>query len=80
MDDPQQNAAAKSTYVGENGTPIDIIKCAKDMYEKDSQWASLAFRVAKSDLSEYEMNLIKTVVQALLEYFQKEKSKQQEHM
>jgi hypothetical protein len=50
------------------------------MFEKDSEWASLAFRVAKSNLSEWEMNLIKNVVQALLEYFQKEKNKQLEHM
>jgi HTH-type transcriptional regulator, competence development regulator len=80
MDDLKRNVVDENICAGENGVPIDIVKCAKDMYEKDSEWASLAFRVAKSDLSEWEMNLIKTVVQALLEYFQKEKSKQREHM
>jgi HTH-type transcriptional regulator, competence development regulator len=80
MDVPKQNVADENIYVDENGKPIDIAKCAKDMYEKDSEWAKLAFRVAKSDFSEWEMNLIKTVVVALLEYFQNEKSKQREHM
>jgi transcriptional regulator with XRE-family HTH domain len=75
MNDPKQNVVDENIYINENGIHIDIVKYAKDMYEKDSQWANLAFRVAKSDLSEWEMDIIKTVVQALLEYFQKEKSK-----
>jgi hypothetical protein len=59
MDDSKPNAVDENIYVGKNSIPIDIVKCTKDMYEKDSEWANLAFRVANSDLSEYEMEMTK---------------------
>lgn len=45
------------------------------MYEKDSEWANLAFSVAESGLSEYEMGMLTTMVEASLEYFLKNRER-----
>jgi HTH-type transcriptional regulator, competence development regulator len=62
-------------YRDENGKLIDITRSAKQMYDKDSQWANLAFRVTSAGLSEAEINQIKTSTKALLELFLKDKKK-----
>jgi hypothetical protein len=43
------------------------------MYEKDSEWANLAYRVTASDLNDSEMELIKAQTKSLLEQFIKNK-------
>jgi transcriptional regulator with XRE-family HTH domain len=59
----------------EDGNLIDIVRRAKDMYEKDSQWANLAYRVSSSDLSEKELDIIKASTEVLLQQFLKSKKK-----
>lgn len=62
-------------YRDENNNVVDISRRAKDMYEKDSEWANLAYRVSASDLSEMEMELIKAQTKALLDQFLKNRKK-----
>jgi hypothetical protein len=45
------------------------------MYKKDSKWATHAYRVTSSDLSEAELDIIKAQTESLLEQFLKNKSK-----
>ena len=45
----------ENLYRDDNGKLVDIITRAKDMYEKDSSWANLAYRVTAAnptDMSE----------------------------
>ncbi|WIF95094.1 helix-turn-helix domain-containing protein [Caminicella sporogenes] len=63
----------ESVFRDENGKVIDIEQRAKEMYQKDSDWANLAYRVSTSELTEDEMELIKAQTQALLEQFLKKK-------
>ncbi len=64
----------ENVYRDEKGHLIDITRRAKDMYEKNSSWANLAYRVTASDLSESEVNIIKAQTKALLEQFIKNKN------
>lgn len=59
----------------EDGNLIDIVKRAKDMYQKDSQWANIAYRVSNSELSEKELDIIKASTEVLLQQFLKSKNK-----
>jgi HTH-type transcriptional regulator, competence development regulator len=63
----------ENIYRDENGRLIDIIRNAKDMYEKDSEWANIAFRVTSADLSQTELNAIKAATEAMLDQFLKSK-------
>jgi Predicted transcriptional regulators len=54
-------------YRDEDGKLIDITRRAKDMYQKDSKWANLAYRVSSSDLSKEELDIIKANTSLLLE-------------
>jgi transcriptional regulator with XRE-family HTH domain len=65
----------ENIYRDEEGRLIDISRRAKDMYEKDSKWANLAYRVTSSDLSETELNIIKAQTEVLLEQFLKNRKK-----
>ncbi|MGI6712857.1 MAG: helix-turn-helix domain-containing protein [Bacillota bacterium] len=62
-------------YRDENNKVVDIFRRATDMYEKDSEWANLAYRVSAADLSKTEMDLIKAQTKSLLEQFIKIKNK-----
>ncbi len=64
----------ENVYRDEKGHLIDITRRAKDMYENNSSWANLAYRVTASDLSESEVNIIKAQTKALLEQFIKNKN------
>jgi len=61
-------------YRDENGQLVDIFTRAKDMYQKDNNWANLAYRVSSSNLSESELDVIKVQTEALLEQFLKHKN------
>lgn len=63
----------ESIFYDEKGRIIDIEQLAKEMYQKDSEWANLAYRVSTAELDEDEMSLIKAQTQALLEQFLKKK-------
>ncbi|MCR4437319.1 MAG: transcriptional regulator [Peptococcaceae bacterium] len=63
----------ESIYRDENGKVIDIEQRAKEMYQKDRDWANLAYRVTAEKLTEDERALIKAQTQALLEQFLKKK-------
>jgi transcriptional regulator with XRE-family HTH domain len=65
----------ENIYRDEEGKLIDITRSAKKMYEKDSEWANLAFRVTSADLSKTELNAIKAATEAMLEQFLKNKKK-----
>lgn len=64
----------ENIYKDENGHLIDIVRRAKDMYEKNSDWVNLAYRVTASDLSEAEVEIIKAQTELLLNQFLKNKS------
>lgn len=63
----------ETVYKDESNRVVDIARRAKDMYEKDSEWANLAYRVTASDLNDSEMELIKAQTKSLLEQFLKNK-------
>lgn len=68
-----QPSYAETVYKDELNRVINIASRTKDMYEKDSEWANLAYKVATSDLIDSEMELIKAQTKALLEQFLKNK-------
>lgn len=63
----------ENLYRDKEGNLIDILRHTKDMYEKDSAWANLAYRVSTADLTETELNIIKAQTEVLLEQFLKNK-------
>jgi len=63
----------ETIYRDEENKVVDILRRARDMYENDSGWANLAYRVSASNLSETEMELIKVQTKALLDQFMKTK-------
>lgn len=63
----------ENVYKDENGFLVDIVTRAKDMYQKDSKWANLAYRVTASDLTPTEIDIIKAQTEVLLEQFLKNK-------
>lgn len=65
----------ENIYRDENGALVDVTRRMKDMYDKDSSWANLAYRVSSSDLTEAERSIIKIQTEALLEQFLKFKQK-----
>ncbi|MCB2291435.1 helix-turn-helix domain-containing protein [Clostridium sp. CS001] len=65
----------ENIYRDDKGHLVDIVRRAKDMYEKDSKWANLAYRVTAANLSDSERNIIKAQTEALLEQFIKNKEK-----
>lgn len=65
----------ENLYKDEDGHLVDIVRRAKDMYEKDSKWANLAYRVAAAELAEAEFDIIKAQTEVLLERFLKNKKK-----
>lgn len=76
----EEEVYLKKIYRDERGKLFDLEKSAIEMYEKDSGWANLAFKVSKNDLSEWEMGVLMTTVEALLDNFHKAKNKQREHI
>jgi HTH-type transcriptional regulator, competence development regulator len=65
----------ENIYRDEKGHLVDIVRRAKDMYEKDSNWANLAYRVTAANLSDSERDIIKVQTEVLLEQFLKNKKK-----
>jgi transcriptional regulator with XRE-family HTH domain len=65
----------ETVYRDDEGHLVDIVRRAKDMYEKDSKWANIAYRVSSSDLTEAELDIIKSQTEALLEQLLKNKKK-----
>ena len=65
----------ENVYRDEKGHLVDIVRRAKDMYEKDSKWANLAYRVTAEDLTESELEIIRAQTELLLEQFLKNKKK-----
>jgi len=63
----------ENVYRDENGFLVDIVTRARDMYEKDSKWANLAYRVSASDLTQSELDIIRVQTEVLLEQFLKNK-------
>ncbi len=49
----------------DKGNVVDIVRRAKEMYEKDSDWANIAYRVSK-ELSPEDIAAIKAVANSLL--------------
>lgn len=66
----------ENLYKDEDGRLVDIVKRAKDMYEKDSKWANLAYRVARAELTEAELDIIRAQTEVLLEQFLKNKKEE----
>jgi transcriptional regulator with XRE-family HTH domain len=62
-------------YRDENGVLIDVVKQINHMYDKNSNWASLAYRVTSSDLTDDEIKIIESQTKALFEQFLKNKKK-----
>ena len=60
-------------YKDESNNIVDIGRVAKEMYEADSDWANLAYRVSRSDLTQAEMDLIKAQTKYLLDQFLRNK-------
>lgn len=71
----EHNGFLETIYRDDENKVVDIVRVAKDMYEKDSEWANLAYRVTTSNLSEPEMDIIKAQTKSLLEQFIKRKNK-----
>jgi HTH-type transcriptional regulator, competence development regulator len=69
----QHNIFTENIYEDEDDNLIDITGQIKDMYEKDSKWANLAYRISTSDLSENE--LIKAQTDGLLQQLLKNKNR-----
>lgn len=65
----------ENLYKDDEGNLVDIVRQAKDMYEKDSKWANLAYRVAQAELTDAELDIIKAQTEVLLEQFLKNKQK-----
>ncbi len=65
----------ENLYKDEDGRLVDIVRQAKDMYEKDSKWANLAYRVASAELTPVELDIIKAQTEVLLEQFIKNRKK-----
>lgn len=63
----------ETVYRDEKNNVVDIVTRAKDMYEKDSEWANLAYRVSVSALTSAELAIIKAQTKTLLEQFLKNK-------
>jgi transcriptional regulator with XRE-family HTH domain len=61
----------------DEGNLIDIARRTKVMYESDSKWANLAYRVSTSDLSEKELDIIKASTEVLLQNFLQSKKYQE---
>lgn len=55
----------EKVYRDDSGNVVDIIRRAKEMYEKDSDWANIAYRISK-ELSSEEIAAIKAVANSLL--------------
>ena len=58
-------------YRDEQGNIIDVNRFVKAMFDSDSDWANLAYRVSSSGLTEAEMELIKAQTKSLLDQFLK---------
>lgn len=56
----------EKVFINGKDNYIDIYHRAKEMYEKDSNWANIAFRVSK-ELSTNDIAVIKTVANSLLD-------------
>lgn len=65
----------ENVYRDEEGKLIDITRRAKKMYQNDSSWANLAFRVSDSNLSKEELEIIRAHTELLLDKFLKSKEK-----
>jgi len=65
----------EKVYKDEKGKVVDIHHRIKEMYEKDVDWANLAYRVSNSELSDTELEIIKSQTQNLLDQFLKNKNK-----
>lgn len=65
----------ENVYRDAEGNLVDIYRQARQMYDKDNKWANLAFRVTAADLSDTELEIIKTQTESLLEQFLKNKKK-----
>lgn len=65
----------ENIYRDEDGKLIDIVRLAKDMFDNDSKWANLAYRVSASNLSNNELDIIKAQTESLLQQFLKNKKK-----
>lgn len=70
----EHHGYTENLYRDDNGQLVDIITRAKDMYEKDSKWANLAYRVSASNLTDNELNIIKAQTEVLLDQFLKNKN------
>lgn len=68
----------EKVYRDENGYLVDITRIAKEIYDKDSAWGNLAYRVTASDLTDDELAIIKAQTQCLLEQFLKSKKKNED--
>lgn len=69
----ERSGYTEQIYRDENGNIVDVGRRVKVMYEKDSDWANLAYRVSTSDLTQAELDLIKAQTRYLLEQFLRNK-------
>jgi transcriptional regulator with XRE-family HTH domain len=65
----------ESIFLDEEGYVIDVSRRAQEMYKRDRKWATLAYKVSSSDISETELEIIRAQTECLLEQFLKNKSK-----
>ena len=65
----------EKVYYDEDNRVVDLTMRIRDMYENDSKWASLAYRVSVSNLTDEERELVASQTQNLLEQLLKNKKK-----
>lgn len=65
----ERTGYTEKIYRDKDDNIVDVGRIAKEMYEADSDWANLAYRVSASDLTEAEMDLVKAQTKYLLEQF-----------
>ena len=70
-----QKSYKEKMYLNEDGYIIDIVKQAYEMYERESIWANLSYRVITSDLTEAEIDIISVLTESLIGQFIKHKNK-----
>jgi transcriptional regulator with XRE-family HTH domain len=75
VDEVKVDYSEEKFYIEEDGEILDIVKKAKDIYERDSQWLNIAFRVIDANLSKEDLEIITVMTTTLFELLLKSKSK-----
>jgi transcriptional regulator with XRE-family HTH domain len=68
----EHSGYTEKVFRDDKGNVVDILRRAKEMYEKDSDWANIAYRISK-ELSSEDIFAIKAVATSLLNKNKKKK-------